>query len=236
MNTKGLVDSRNKDLWDLINKEYTCSIEYITDTQEYGCFTKNNTAILYVPKSSINPDSFTHELLHIYIRMKQVFIGSSLKSNITSNPRLNKFYSLPLIEHIGNCLDHIKMLPLYLAMGYKRELFIQDYNLTKCSNEEIQNLQNYFQFGPSYNGSAIDLFIGKIFAIRACPNNEIDYRSKLIALKKINSALFEINQNLIDDWIQLDIDVNDPLELGYIGLVLDYCDRMNEWCTGKIII
>ena len=69
------------------------------------------------PKNRICADSFTHELLHIYLRSKGVFIGARLKRKLQSSKTLSIIYSEPLLEHLGNCLDHIKMLPIYLELG-----------------------------------------------------------------------------------------------------------------------
>ena len=89
MDTQFLIDNRNKELWESLNKTHDCSISFVNHTNEYGCFTKGKTAVIYVPESNKQPDSFTHELLHIFLKQKEVFIGGGLKRSIASSNTLN---------------------------------------------------------------------------------------------------------------------------------------------------
>ena len=63
MKTQFLIDDRNKELWDSLSKIHDCSISFVNHTNEDGCFTKDKTAIIYVPESKKQPNSFTYELL-----------------------------------------------------------------------------------------------------------------------------------------------------------------------------
>ncbi len=235
MNTENLIDSRNRELWENLNKTHDCSISFVNHTNEYGCFTKGKTAIIYVPESDKQPDSFTHELLHIFLKQKEVFIGRGLKRSITSSIILNKLYSEALLEHMGNCFDHIKILPFYLDLGFSRESFLLDYEEDKCKESEIKSIKNNFKIGLSYNSKAVDFFIGKIFAIRACPNEEINYKPKLEQLKAINQSLFEINNKVIDNWKKVDIENDDILAYKYNDVLFEYTNEMEEWAKSKRI-
>ena len=94
--------------------------------------------------------------------------------------------------------------------------------------------QNY-KFGQLYNSKAIDLFIGKYFAIRACPNDSIDYSDKLDELKIIDERLFEINKNAIDFWVKLDIEEDDILADSYRDVLDVYLKNMKKWLLNKDI-
>ena len=235
MDTQFLIDNRNKELWESLNKTHDCSISFVNHTNEYGCFTKGKTAVIYVPESNKQPDSFTHELLHIFLKQKEVFIGGGLKRSIASSNTLNNIYSEALLDHMGNCFDHIKMLPLYLELGFSRESFLLDFEQDKCKESEIKALKKKFKIGLSYNSKAIDFFIGKIFAIKACPNEKIDYELKLEKLKMINKSLFEINNNVIENWKKVDIEDDDIMAYNYNDVIIEYTNEMEEWAKNRRI-
>jgi len=134
-----LIDDNNKHLWKSINETHNCRIQFVNDRNEYACFTKNRSVTFYVPELNKNSAPFTHELLHVFLRQKKIFIGASLKRSVSSSTSLRKIYSERLLEHMGNCFDHIKMLPYYLDMNYERKLFLYEYHVNKCSSEELAN-------------------------------------------------------------------------------------------------
>lgn len=127
------------------------------------------------------------------------------------------------------------MLPFYLELGFNRDSFLLDYEQDKCTDSEMKSIKKYLKSGLSYNSKAIDLFIGKVFAIRACPNEKIDYEPKLEQLKKINSSLFEINNKVIENWKKVDIEDEDILAYNYNDVLFEYTNEMEEWARNKRI-
>ena len=171
----GLLDNRNSTLFKELEKNYTIKIELVNDTMKYECYSINNNSIIYVPESNICADSFTHELLHVYLRSKGIFIGARLKRKIQSSKKISIIYSEPLLEHIGNCLDHIKILPIYLELGFDRNKFLIDYDTKKCTNQEVEQIKKYWKQGLINNAQVIEFYLEKYFAIKACPNIDFDY-------------------------------------------------------------
>jgi hypothetical protein len=187
----GLIDNRNEKLWNDLNTTHSINID-LSNYPNYACDSIGNNSTILIPKDDICIDSFTHELLHIFIRQKELFFGSSLENLIRGNDILNQIFSDNLIEHFGNCIDHIKMLPIYLELGFDKRKFITDYDVNKCTKAEIQQLKDNFKIGRNYYGEAIDFYIGKYIAIKSDPKQHINYPKSLTELKKIDSKLFGI--------------------------------------------
>ena len=226
-----LVDGRNEFLWQEIMSKYEVKIEPSLNS-EYSCYSKSNSVTFFVPINNFCSDSFTHELLHVYIRLKDVYIASNLILRVSASKVLSKIFNHKLLDHVGNCLDHIKMLPIYLQMGFKRDKFLLDYQLNKCSDDELWEIKNYFKNGNRYNTQAIALFIGKYFGAVADPNDTFDYSNCLIKLKKIDAILFLALEAFVDSWKKYDIDSNDGLN-SYRLLVDKFYEDLKGWMTKK---
>ena len=81
METYGLIDKRNIDLWETLNKEFEISI--VRQNQDtYSVYTRSGKATISIPLDKADCASFTHELLHIYMKKKEVFIGGGLKLSV----------------------------------------------------------------------------------------------------------------------------------------------------------
>jgi hypothetical protein len=234
-----LIDSRNSDLWNFINANHSVQIE-IEDSNQYRVVTKNNQSIIYVSLENQNPASFTHELLHIFLHLKNVPIGGAIKLSIRNSPRLKDLISEELLEHINNCIEHVKMLPLFLAMGYAVGDFLADYSHNKLTYLEIELLAHHFDevknFGQTYSKEYIDFFIAKFFAATCCPNNEIDYSGNLGRLKGVEQDLYDVLDRFLISWKDFDYDTADIIEGGYRLMVYEFVEGLEKWTQGKVII
>lgn len=226
---EALLDSRNRQLWDQLNAKY--NIEVLpADNNEYSVFSKeNDITFRYVP-TNLCTASFTHEMLHVYLRLQGCFVGAGLKNTIQSSRILSRIMSFELLEHIGNSLDHLKMLPMYLEMGYEREKFIMDYHVHKGSPESIKNIERYYRVGKKLEPTAVDSFIGKIFSILADPNDSFNYSKELERLKKIDPLLFQINVKMLNHWSRIPFE-NAPLHDNYHSMLFQYYDDLKVWLS-----
>ncbi|MBT8218914.1 MAG: hypothetical protein KJP00_03780 [Bacteroidia bacterium] len=232
----GLIDHRNAALLKELEQDFTIKVEVVRDTEQYGCYSKEYESTIYVPESKISPPSFTHELLHIYLRSKEIYIGSRIQRRTQASKRLSIIYTEPLLDHIGNCLDHIKMLPIYLKLGYTRNQFLNDYKKHKCTHKEIEQIKEHWKHGQEYNASAIEFYLEKYFAIQACPNTDIDYSKQIQELRLINEPLFLINEKLIRRWTAMKIEGRDVSDDDYIIIAEDYVKEMEGWAALRSII
>ena len=66
-------------------------------------------------------------MLHVHPKLNDFYVGAGLKNTITGSNILKAIFNEPRLDHIGDSLDHIKRLPLYLELGFDREKFLLDY-------------------------------------------------------------------------------------------------------------
>lgn len=238
METTGLLDDRNSDLWNELNLVHEIIIQE-SKFPYYSSFSKNKTTIIYVPPADISPASFTHELLHIYLRTKEIFIGGGLMRSLKNSEKLSNIFSTELIEHIGNCLDHIKMFPEFLRLGYNESTFLSDYYANKLTFDEITKIKGNYKknnlFNEVYNSSEIDYFVGKYFAANSCPNKTYNYDRQLNELEKIDPDLFQILETFLTDWKHFDYNDQYPILGNYHSFLFDFIENLEKWTDGKAI-
>ncbi|KFF05833.1 hypothetical protein [Flavobacterium reichenbachii] len=227
---KELVDSRNQNLWNEINQNYTVEFEESINN-EYGVYSINNSVTFVIDKNHLCIDSFTHEILHIYMNMKDLYFTSSLKLTLLQSKILSENISVELIEHIGNCLDHIKMLPIYLELGFDRNKFIADYDYYKCNSEEIREFNKSYRTGKKINLKAVDPFIGRLVAILCDPNEDFNYSSDLNKLKKIDPLLFKIIERLIDHTKEIKVINRNIYEDNHRTVIANFYKNLTYWIS-----
>lgn len=231
LNPEKYLDHRNQDLWNELCENFSIRLEYSKE-DNYACFCQGKQASLFVDRDSVCRDSFTHELLHIYLKSKDIYLGNSIRLLVSYDEVLSKILSDNLLEHIGNCLDHIKMLPIYLDKGFRVDKFLSDYTEPKCTENEITLIRQYINAPNSWKQAA-DLYIGKYFAIKSCPNLSFDYSHYLKQLNGIDSELYEILDKFWNGWINFDIYNQDAIFNNYRDLSTFLTDSLKEWAGKK---
>jgi hypothetical protein len=234
-----LLDNRNIELWNHLNSIHDITVEF-GDFYEYGVYSINDSSVIFVPQDKIDIPGFTHELLHIFLRTKDVYIGSDLSLRVNEKPHLQNVLSKRLIDHIGNCLCHIKMLPIFTEMGFCERDFITDYGVNKLNEDDVRLLQKNFRkkplFGNSYfNKLYIDGYVGKYFAAKSCPNKAFDYSGGLGSLKSINAELYTILDDFMNEWLNLEISDISPITGGYIIMAYNFINRIENWILNNKI-
>lgn len=223
-----LIDSRNEKLWNEINENYIVTFEDSTNG-EYACDIQSENVIFIIDKNNLCKDSFTHEMLHVYMSMKDLYFSSALKLTIPQSRLLSENLTFDLIEHIGNCLDHIKILPIYLELGFDRTKFLLDYDLYKCSAEEISQFNKYYKVGKKINTKAIDSYIGRLVAIFSDPNESFDYSSDLNKLQKIDPLLYKIVERLINHTKELKVVDRKNHEDNHRTVISNFYKNLTKW-------
>ncbi|AXB57272.1 hypothetical protein [Flavobacterium fluviale] len=225
-----LLDIRNQKLWDEINQKF--NIEYAESSDnEYGVYSINNSVTFFIDKSNLCKDSFTHEMLHVYMTIKDLYFTSSLKLTFTQSKILSENLTLQLIEHIGNCLDHVKMLPIYLELGFDRKKFVKDYNQYKCSQEEITQFNNYYKVGKKVNLKMIDAYVGRLVSVLCDPNEDFDYSSDLNKLEKVDPLLFKIIARLINHTKEIKVIDRTIFEDDHRTVISNFYKNMIKWIS-----
>lgn len=227
-NLSSLVDTRNQLLWNEINNNYNIKFEKSINN-EYAVFQQSKKVIFYIDENNLCPHSFTHEMLHVYLSLNKIHINGALKLRLLGDDFFSSILSPNLVEHIGNCLEHTKMLPLYLELGFDREKFILDYDIFKCEEIELKNFELYYSNKTVINKNAIDPFIGRIIAILADPNVSFDYSIQLKRLQKVDTKLFQVITNLFKNWSELKIKDRTLLDNDYTDVVNLFINDLKEW-------
>lgn len=217
-----LVDYRSFELWNVINNHFIVTIEQSKENN-YGCFTIENKAILYIDNSNLCIDSFAHELLHAKMTMNGCYLGSCLKSYISDSQLLHRLLKLELGDHIGNVLEHVKIFELYSNLGFDVSKFTVDYHEHKCTNSELSNMETLYR---QLNFLMIDTYLGKLFAVLCDPNPELDYTSTKLRLRKIEPKLYRISYELVEQWKQLEVE-------NYRTVVTVFISKLEKWVKRK---
>lgn len=231
-----LVDGRNKDLWESMSNKFNITLQEAFNN-EFGVYIPHNSndVIIYINTINQNSSSFTHELLHLYLTTRQIIIYNSIKELIKPNKTLQQIFSLSLIEHISNIIEHTIMLPLYLNLGYKKEDFISDHNEPKCSKEDIQLISNNFKKGELYNYKCVDYYIGTFLAIKCDSNSNTNYTFCEKGFKNIDSFLYQILNDYSEQWnnYNFEKDVKGHVQ---IGINKSFIQQLDSWASNKKFI
>lgn len=220
-----LLNEKNLDLWkDLVHK-YSIEVDE-NNEGEYLTYFCDEIVVIEVDIHNPNPAAFTHELLHLYLKTEGVQIVRDLKKKITGDGDLTEIFSTSLRVHIGNCLEHVKMLPLFLSHGFKNEEFIQDYNMRIIDEEQMHFLEQYYWKDGKTERLMADSFIGKFFAMKASNNPSFDYSGYYQRFEKLDHNLYEIHQRFWEAWKEYQ--VGEP-EVKYIIILQDYLEGLKVW-------
>ena len=223
------IDDRNREMWESLSKTYNITLHQ-SDEPNYKSRLIGNNFEIHIDENDITPESFTHELLHLHLKSKGVLIQQDLNASILPYDNISKIFSIPLIEHINNCLEHNKMLPKYLELGYDNSKFISDYSEIKITKKYIEKLKESFKVNGKYYREAFDVFIGKFFAMKSDNNPKHRYYEFYVQLKKIDPTLYKLLSDFWEDW--LDYDINNP-EDTYNDILEYFIDDLIAWAENK---
>lgn len=232
-----LIDHRNIDLWNDINNSMNVSVILSDDEMVSSAFCDRNTINIIISNRSISKvESFTHELLHAYMAKHRIDFGPDLKLSISKFPHLCKFMTNELIDNINNCLEHIKILPLYLDLGYDRDKFVADYYHEMISlMDKIDlrlNLKRSCLFSKRIRYRIVNtqLFIKKYLSLKVCFDPSKDYSNNLKMFHKIDSKLSNILDELLKEWENYDINIPNS---GYSHIKENFINRLDLWALDK---
>lgn len=227
------LDHRNQDLWDQVNATFTIAIEHHNESS-YGFYKINNQVTMHVPRSQPCQASFSHELLHLWMDLKDVSVSCTLSSTFKTDRLLKLLFKPELGDHLGNCADHYKMLPLYLQMGFEKERFLADYHNHKCSEIELSLIEGWYNnsdFGSRQY--ATEQYLAKYFAIKACPNPAFNYDAPLLRLNVVDNVLFNILESFWDKLREFDMVKSDPVFNSYRSFSYPFTEELKQHLVTK---
>ncbi|MBQ3579842.1 MAG: hypothetical protein II975_02475 [Bacteroidales bacterium] len=237
MDVSPYIDNANCDLWNAFSSRFNISVEY--GIEKYcECHLEQNNFTIYVPwNDKPSPDSLTHELLHLYLPSKNIRIGDDMESMFRNQYPHCLIFDKELYDHISNCLEHVKMLPVFLKMGYSCESFLYDYHDCKFTYSEVVYIKFFYKSGifkVRVNTKSVRYYIAKFFAAKADVNPKNNYIKQLQRLQKIDSVLYSILDTFWDDWMKYDIESpRDILEDDYHQLISNLNEGIIKWGENK---
>ncbi|QCK15217.1 hypothetical protein [Mangrovivirga cuniculi] len=229
---KGSIDKRNKGLWVSLNEEFEINL-YKSPEDNYLLNFKDNLVSLYIDTINPSPEAFVHELLHLELRRKRIFISKDLVNTISINEKLDYLFSKTLEEHICNCIEHIKMFDVFIDMGYESSTFLSDFAEPKMTNDEILNLRIAYKQNRIVDKDALNFYIGKFFSMKACSNPEFNYETYYYELNKLDSKLYYILNHFWVEW--LNFDINQP-DQSYQSIINDFTTELLKWLENNFVI
>jgi len=229
---KKLLDERNVDLFKTIDHQNNLKIKE-SEKPGYATSFEDGKVTIKVDTEDLNPHSFTHELLHIYMKNKGVLIAKDIKQCVKKYESLSDIFSASLQKHLGNCLEHEKMLPLYLERGLRNDLFVRDFHNKVMEEDELRELQQKYVQEGMYSRDLIDKYIGKFYSMKTSNNPEHNYTDYFQAFKKIDPELYRCLDTFWDSWVQFRIE--DPKEKYQSFLDTLFTDLI-QWKKEKAVL
>lgn len=225
-------DNQTEMLYNELKSEFNISFQ-IWNNNYAGVYTQSKNAVISFNPKKATSACLAHELLHIWLKRFNYISSNYLRMALESHPFLSRVFDVKLAEHIGNCMDHFKMYPKFLEMGYEPTDFIKDGGKKQSSLVSIWLIG--LERKGKYNPVSVNLFIGHLISILAdhCDN---DYSKHLQSLKEKDEDLYSIVTSFWEEWIQFDIENIDPIYNSDIELIDRFIISMEEWCETKEII
>jgi hypothetical protein len=227
------IDERNAALWHFIETHHPIVLRYTLKKDfSYFIFGVASDVVIDIPFYNYSIELLTHELLHIYLHIKQVHVGQYLGTKSMQSKTLQKIYGDEMIKFTANCLEHDKMLPMYLELGYDRNAFVCDYDVAKCTQLDIEFLTRHLKQANKSWDLATKTFVKVYLGMNSCPNTTIDYQPFLVSLKIINEHLYLILDKFWTSWELFDIETLNENPQGYTPICDDFLMEMTDWITG----
>lgn len=172
--------------------------------------------------------------MHLYIETKISLPIDLITGLIREKPNLQKIFSENLVSHLTNCLQHVKMLPIYLQMGYEKKNFIADSSLNKCDIVLAKRIKKRFKILGIYNRLAIDNYIGRYIAMKADVSG-INYFVQLEFFYITDKMLYEILDKFWNKWENFDILKSSASDYWRDDFAGELIDSIEEWMKMKTI-
>lgn len=216
------VNSQNEKIWNELRSQYIFQLTYNPFETSWASKTDGNFAHIITPNLDIDFDSFTHELLHVYMDYLGLSAYPDLINGIMGENSMGILVvESDLISHLYNFCSHKKMFPYFKQMGFS------EYNFVESRISFNDNDLNFIKNGFNLRGKQsqfIDQLIGYSLALM---NNVVEEdKSKceiyLAELKKINPELFKIVEDFDNEW-------KDCKHLNLLEVFLKFEEKLENW-------
>ncbi|MNR99770.1 hypothetical protein D3C72_310100 [compost metagenome] len=216
------INSQNQKIWNELEPNYL--FRFIYNPLEYSWTGRTDGAIATIttPNTKIDYESFTHELLHVYLD----YLGLSPYPELIYSIRGESSMGIlvvksDLILHLYNFCSHKKMYPIYKEMGFSEYNFV-DQRITFNQND-LDCIKNGF-LSNGKQSKYIHQFIGHSLSLM---NNVVDEDKEkcqnfLEEMKLLNPELFQIVEDFDTSW-------NNSIDLNLTEVFLPFEERLENW-------
>ncbi|MFR0679007.1 hypothetical protein [Dysgonomonas mossii] len=115
--TEEQLDEQNKRLLSEIRNKISVKFE-VFNKPYFENYSINDSVIIYVNPKIFKNSSVAHELLHAWFRGLGLHGSNMIYLSAREKPKFSVVFDKKLCDHIGNCMDHYKIYPKFLEMGY----------------------------------------------------------------------------------------------------------------------
>lgn len=224
------LDEQNRLLLSEVRNKMSVKFE-IFNKPYFENFSINNNATIYVNPKIFNNSSVAHELLHAWFRCLGLHGSNMIYLSAEGKPKFNTVFDKKLCDHIGNCMDHYKIYPKFLEMGYEPETFLSSKGL-QCDINSIRKLR--IQSNNVYSAKHLNNYVGYLISIYA-DHLSNDYSQHLAQMQSIEPELFNIVSKFWRAWQDIDITNPDPITRMDFEAINDFIMNMEDWMVDKSI-
>lgn len=138
-------NEKNGKYWDATLSKYpNLTIKEINDGDSTA-WSNHTDAIISININSNWDATLAHEMLHLYLLSLTIDPYLILKSTAVLYPWIDEAFN-SYHENTANLLNHTKMFPLFLEMGYPAESFIENYKDREVSKRNLKDLKGAYPF------------------------------------------------------------------------------------------
>ena len=229
-----LIDDRNRQFWEEVNKHFNTSFIMYGGKEYSSCLHEKN-ADIFVPVNNISVEGFTHELLHIWLRARNIFITDFMLKRLKEEPLLYWSFSDHLFEQLGHSLEHVKLLPEFVKAGFEKEKFLDDYHVPKCSNFHLQIIEaGMAKPTKRIPLPCLDLYVSRFFAMKGCGNDTLGHEFYLKSMQSIRPDLFSLLENFWEQWLSFDIMQYDVMNYTFKKFTAAFVHDLGHWAVTTI--
>lgn len=215
------INSQNLDIWNEVKNKYVFQFTYNPFETSWLSRTENGIANIVTNTKEINYESFTHELLHIYLDSLGMSKMPELMYNIVGENSFEILLEESLVPFIYNVCSHKKMFPYFKKMGFSDYYFVQE--RINFSLEDLLFIKNGFLNSDS-KLIIINQFIGHSLALL---NNVVELDNSkcanfLLQLESIQPELYNIIETFDKKW-------KDSVDLNLTPIFLNFENELDKW-------
>lgn len=219
-----------------INKLYLelskdCNISFQEWDKDYcEVFTQNNNATIYYNTFELSNETIAHELLHIQQKSYGYVSSNHFFLYFQSHEFFKEVFTKNLCDFIGNFMEHYKMFPAFLEMGYAGEKFIQNGDKLQANLNDLSKI--YLKVNGKLSPQQADFYIGNLLAILADPLPK-NYSKHLEILEKKDKDLIQLVNVFWNSWKNFEVKKRDIFTNNESDIYHQFTEDLENWYESK---